>query len=442
MMTPKAFVYLDNFRGFSQELIPLYDVNFLVGENSTGKTSFLSILKIVSGSDLIFYQGFPRNKDIDLGLFKDMVSKTSEDQKQFTIGLVKNNSLGLLRFEESPNGEALIYRFSFATSESLFHGAISQDKFMFKSISFQKSEDTILSILDKCISEQKQSLQGYGCLDFRWNESISIQSNLISLIINKNEIAQGFDWTQFNDFSEVLKRLRIAQTFWFSPIRTKLARTYDRYIGTNSPDGTHTPYLLNKLLHKNIESNDFLSQLRNLLTEFGKNSGLFDAIEIKKYSEEIDAPFEVRIRINNQSLRSIHVGYGVSQILPIIVDLLIYSSNSWFAIQQPEIHLHPKAQAEFGELIFRLSSLSKLEERGCFLIETHSDYIIDRFRYNYLEYEGENPPPSAQVLFFERTAENNKIHSLPIDTQGRYPEEQPKSFRDFFIKEDLKLLRL
>jgi predicted ATP-dependent endonuclease of OLD family len=42
------YLYLDNFRGFQTANIPIRDVNFLVGENSTGKTSLLSVLRIFS----------------------------------------------------------------------------------------------------------------------------------------------------------------------------------------------------------------------------------------------------------------------------------------------------------------------------------------------------------------------------------------------------------
>lgn len=45
------FIFLDNYRGFTDTLVPIKDVNFLVGENSTGKTSVLAILKLLSPPD-------------------------------------------------------------------------------------------------------------------------------------------------------------------------------------------------------------------------------------------------------------------------------------------------------------------------------------------------------------------------------------------------------
>ena len=48
----RKFIYADNFRGFSNTYIPLVDVNFLVGENSTGKMSALDLLRVFSNPGL------------------------------------------------------------------------------------------------------------------------------------------------------------------------------------------------------------------------------------------------------------------------------------------------------------------------------------------------------------------------------------------------------
>jgi hypothetical protein len=46
------------------------------------------------------------------------------------------------------------------------------------------------------------------------------------------------------------------------------------------------------------------------------------------------------------------------------------------------------------------------------------------------------------VLFFERVGGFNKVYSIPIHKDGKYDENQPESFRSFFIKEELNLLRM
>jgi predicted ATPase len=108
--------------------------------------------------------------------------------------------------------------------------------------------------------------------------------------------------------------------------------------------------------------------------------------------------------------------------------------GAWFAIQQPEVHLHPRAQAAFGDVLFEMASV----DNKCFLIETHSDYLIDRFRMSYRRRRTKKP--DSQVLFFERKSKFNHVTSLPISSSGELPEAQPESYRAFFIREQLDLL--
>ena len=141
------------------------------------------------------------------------------------------------------------------------------------------------------------------------------------------------------------------------------------------------------------------------------------------------------IRLSGQSFNIENVGYGVSQVLPLVVEFLSRKEGRRFAVQQPEVHLHPRAQAALGSLLFFLAA----ERKHTFLIETHSDFLIDRYR---LEMNGSTEPPLSQILFFSRTATGNQIVPIDISEKGHYPVEQPVAFRDFFVREEMRLLSL
>ncbi len=49
----KYYVFVDNFRGFTDTCIAITDVNFLVGENSTGKSSILALIKLISARNFL-----------------------------------------------------------------------------------------------------------------------------------------------------------------------------------------------------------------------------------------------------------------------------------------------------------------------------------------------------------------------------------------------------
>jgi len=83
------YLYLDNFRGFFDAVIPIADVTFLVGENSTGKTSVLRMLELLSSFHFWFTQSF-ETEAVKFGHFKDIVSVHSEDRSYFTIGMIED----------------------------------------------------------------------------------------------------------------------------------------------------------------------------------------------------------------------------------------------------------------------------------------------------------------------------------------------------------------
>ena len=99
------------------------------------------------------------------------------------------------------------------------------------------------------------------------------------------------------------------------------------------------------------------------LVEFGKRSGLFQNIEVKNLGGSMGNPFQLKVKVRGPNSNIIDVGYGVSQILPILVYILevpIFPvplmGPPFFLLQQPEVHLHPRAQAELSSFLATLAS--------------------------------------------------------------------------------------
>ena len=220
---------------------------------------------------------------------------------------------------------------------------------------------------------------------------------------------------------------------WIAPIRAKPEKIYYGGIPEYSSEGAHIPFLLSNMF-KAKSGSEAKENLQSIIS-FGVSSGLYDEIKIKKFGKEQVAPFEINVGLNGNDLLMGNVGYGVSQVLPVILESRRQQGYSYTAIQQPEVHLHPRAQAALGEFLFDCNMDSDVQ----LLIETHSDYIIDRFR---LCMNKSDKVCEAQILFFERTKSGNIVHTIKIDENGRYPDDQPSSFREFFLKEELALLRI
>jgi AAA ATPase domain len=82
----KKYLFLDNYRGFSNVIVPLVDVNFLVGENSSGKTSVLGLLRILSNPSLFMGEVFGSTDGVQFGHFNEVVSAHATDRSYFRVG--------------------------------------------------------------------------------------------------------------------------------------------------------------------------------------------------------------------------------------------------------------------------------------------------------------------------------------------------------------------
>ena len=224
---------------------------------------------------------------------------------------------------------------------------------------------------------------------------------------------------------------RYNRFIWMAPIRAKARRWYESYKVSFNPEGEHTPLFLKKYLTGTATESKRKAFVA-AMTEFGKNSGLFDEVIVKSDSKE--TPVALYARYGKLCVNITNVGYGVSQVLPLVVEMLTSKGDS-FAIQQPEVHLHPKAQAAFGELLYKVATIYK----NRVIVETHSDYLINRFRYSVNKGRSKI---NAQVIYFQRGEDGTQITTMPIDNKGQYEGDVPKSYMDFFFEEELKMLEM
>ena len=119
-----------------------------------------------------------------------------------------------------------------------------------------------------------------------------------------------------------------------------------------------------------------------------------------------------------------------------IAELLRRPATQLFLLQQPEVHLHPRAQAELGSLLCEIAISGKE-----LVVETHSDHLLDRVRMEVRDGTTGLKPDDVSILFFERDGLEANIHSLSIDEDGNI-NGQPNSYRKFFMEETQRSLGL
>lgn len=430
-MIGQYVLYLDRFRGFENTYIPLTNVSFLVGENSSGKTSILKILKLMASRDFLPQNDFG-GEDTGLTTASDIISQENRSGG-FRIGMIRREILN------GKTGMPLGAMVGYATHEGMpldthFTCTLGSLEVAIKRVDGKiyvrtrknaiKPKTDMYALFPAWIKAQESdSLAEYSLL--RVPEELNQESLFYALSI----VAMRLKFAQFGRLPSTLFDDRLV---WLDPIRTKPRRTYDEPRRGYSPAGDHTPYLIRRVLSSNREHNKrILQAVRNI----GQASGLFKTVATQHFGRSVANPFQLQIVLDRKSFNVTNVGYGVSQALPVLLEVICRTQGSWFAIQQPEVHLHPRAQAALGDFIFDFACT----EDKKFLIETHSDFMIDRYRARL---RSSKAKPSSQVLFFERKNGKNSVTVLPISDKGELPIDQPRSYREFFIKEQMNMLEL
>lgn len=174
-----------------------------------------------------------------------------------------------------------------------------------------------------------------------------------------------------------------------------------------------------------ISSSDYSDYLATM----GRKLKLWAGISIHPNLDQ--GRYEVLVETPSGWQNLVDVGYGVHSILPFLSALYDQNQPTTFLLQQPEVHLHPSAQANLAQIM--------AETEHQFLIETHSDHIIDRFRIYVME--GKLDPDEISIAYFALSADgkSSQIHNLGMDEEGNL-SNVPSRYRSFFMEETKRLL--
>lgn len=124
------------------------------------------------------------------------------------------------------------------------------------------------------------------------------------------------------------------------------------------------------------------------------------------------------------------VGFGIGQLLPIIVEGIV-RSDSTICVEQPEIHLHPRLQAHLAN--FFLATC----ETNQWIIETHSESLMLRMQNKIRK--GEISPENISIIYVHPTSEGAQIIEIPVDEDGDFLVEWPEGFFEERFKESFGL---
>lgn len=231
---------------------------------------------------------------------------------------------------------------------------------------------------------------------------------------------EGLFNTTSNFISDILEKM-----YYIGPLRKNPERYYissrnvSNYVGKT---GLESPDILyeneNKILNT---TNKWLKKFTNYTlrptntTRKNKNTGTQNVYSLRL----IDNTTKMNVNITD-------VGFGISQILPIVVQSFL-EDNSTIMIEQPEIHIHPKLQAELGSLF------AEACEQNNFIIETHSENLL--LRLKKLVRTGKLDKDKLSIIYVDKTCEGSVCYPIRINDDGDFIDKWPKGFFEESLEE-------
>ena len=175
------------------------------------------------------------------------------------------------------------------------------------------------------------------------------------------------------------------------------------------------------LNHPKAKSLNLLSQVEAWLGEIspGTRIHLTDSLGMDLVSLQYSFGLSKEYRATN-------VGFGITYTLPVITAILAAKPGSLLLLENPEAHLHPKGQAQMGNL------LAQAAAQGVqIILETHSDHVLNGIRLAV--HDGKLDPDAVRLHFFQRRESEeqfvSEVVSPQINRRGRI-DQWPDGFFD------------
>ena len=231
----------------------------------------------------------------------------------------------------------------------------------------------------------------------------------------------------------------IQNLHYIGPFRNNPQRIYRRDESVTNLVGHSGEYASDMLI------NDYISQGK--LTEsvskwFLDSFGYSIQLHELKYNNIGSGYYQIVLQESNstEERNIMDVGYGISQVLPIVIQfaeatidekaLRRNSDNEFFVIEQPELHLHPAAQAKLANLFVRALLNGKALHRRI-LIETHSEHLIRALQVMIADPNCFINNKMVKIYYVDKDGEGESyIKEMEITEEGQFVEEWPSGFFD------------
>ena len=375
---------LTNFKSWGHLEIELGPITVLFGANSSGKTGILCALLALKQTAASFdpsqslnFGGTARDY-VDLGSFRDLVFNHDDTQRIGIDVVWYPYKPDLLPYLHDDGLAEISYRVEWG----LFDDSVEIEQLLYG------SPDPLVRIERRKPKSYRYEIQP----DFEMDGDPPVSCYAIP----RQVLQQHPESSALLKLNSAFEGL-MSQIVYLGPLRDHPKRTYLRTGGVPQIVGKRGGQTIEALIASERGGMREQLQLLKLVQHWMRRLGLIETLHI----EAIDADqryYEPRVKtVEGSSLDNIaDVGFGVSQVLPVVTQLFLVPEDSIVLLEQPELHLHPSAQFELADLFLEVAEKRNLQ----LILESHSEYLLTRLQRRIAEAEKELASPSNVRLYF------------------------------------------
>jgi predicted ATPase len=416
----------ENYRSFHELNVDLAPITLFVGPNNSGKSSVISLVRLLSQT----LESHDPNVRLllngslgDFGTYKDLIhgNQTKKHLKiSFAIQPAKDELI--LGSDRNEVEFSLGYKYRSSLKEVILKDiTVKGDGHHHLTAEFiEDSEKFIVRKIANLVvppsTANSSVLRGFDVRNFIPRILIA-PSRTDDVDKLQQKALQEMRMAARNGFvvSKKLQRIEYVGAMRMPPSRTYL------YTGERRQKvGANGEHAITMLAMDSIRRGSKSKGIRQGVVKWLNSAGIASDLKIVSLS---DRYFEVHVQhpITKEYQNFADVGYGNSQVVPVLVAGLNSSAGDILIAEEPEIHLHPKAQAELGDFLLDLS------ERGVqSIIETHSEHMIVRLQQHVAS--GRLDPKSVLIYYVEPKADGKSVNKLPINSEGSFTAPWPGGF--------------
>lgn len=419
-------------------------LTIISGTNNSGKSSILQAIYLLSQNKIKTHPILALNDAMDKGSFSDILHKSNPKKEtvefdiDFDGNILAKSELETLSvtfiYQNSAVIENLADTYTDTPILTLMEIQYSQKGEALQDLSFSlvEEKDNVFYRVDSATDKGYCKMQGIVPDPVIYENLEGKNRKICSLAFDTIRVYLSLLTT------EKIKYLKDTRLFDFIDIDTHVDMCL-------SAAGEYTSEIIYKSWDKTI---DFKKEVGGNF----KFSELFDqwiekllGSEYKVRSESTDSHdrrYRITIAEDMQQEKTLpekhlelnlkHVGVGISRVLKIITMILTSKKNDILLVENPEVHLHPKLQAELLDIfLFAVDNGRRL------VVETHSDHVINRLRCRVKQ----TPELlyKTGILFLEKTRGIVRSTEIHIDENGGI-DFWPENFFDQAYKDMLELI--